>query len=76
MSKLFFFPANDVYGALRLPVRDDSFLGNSQCTRSERVHVLSSFNVDRSPNKHREGQSGIWQRMIWDNVSVMFLQKW
>ncbi len=52
------------------------FLAIVSATRSEREHVLSSFNVDRSPNKQREGESGMWQPMIWDNVSVMFLQKW
>ncbi len=52
------------------------FLAIVSATKSERERVLSSFNVDRSPNKQREGESGMWQPMIWDNVSVMFLQKW
>lgn len=52
------------------------FLATVSATRSKRVCVLSSFNVDTSPNKQREGESGMWQPMIWDKVSVMFLQKW
>ena len=52
------------------------FLATVSATRSERVCGSSSFSVDRSPNKQRDGESGMWQPKTWDNVSVIFFQKW
>ena len=52
------------------------FLATVSATSSERVCVSSRFNVDKSPNRQRDGESGMWQPKIKDNVSLMFLQKW
>lgn len=51
------------------------FLAMVRATESILFDLLLGFMLDRSPNRQRGGDSGMWQSRRWERESVMSCQK-